>query len=163
MNCILTKPYPLDINYLVQSNGYVFSLKTRNYVSTHLGSKGYHLIRVQTKNKIKSIPLGRMVLTAFDRLPITGEECHHIDNNKSNNDISNLKWITGLENIRLRDLEGFTAKGEKLSRANLTEEKVKHMRLLYSLGWTQRMLADKYSMDHGSVGRIVRREHWRHV
>lgn len=48
-----------------------------------------------------------------------------------------------------------------IAAAKLTPTKVYEMRQLYSEGWTQRALADKYNMSVVQVGRICRGESWR--
>ena len=82
--------------YFIQSNGQVISLygkKARILKPQKNGSK-YLYVRIKGKNK----KIHRLVSQAFidniDNKPIT----HHKDNNKYNNDVSNLQWATAKEN-----------------------------------------------------------------
>lgn len=45
--------------------------------------------------------------------------------------------------------------------ARLTPDQVLEMRELYSQGWTQRALGERFNLGVGQVGRIVRGEAWR--
>ncbi len=68
------------------------------------------------------------------------------------------------DNNRDRDVRGRTAKGERASKAKLTEEQVLEIRARYSKGdCTQRSIALDYDVDHKSICEIVNRKTWRHV
>jgi transcriptional regulator len=47
------------------------------------------------------------------------------------------------------------ARGERHSKAVLTDEQVRHMRLLRAAGWTYSSLADKFNVSLGCVAHIV--------
>jgi hypothetical protein len=53
--------------------------------------------------------------------------------------------------------------GEKHFNSSITEEDVRRMREAYLFGAKQTDLCSVYGMYQGSVGKIVRRESWRHV
>jgi len=64
-------------------------------------SCGYHQVQLYQNGKRKLCYVHRLVLLAFKGYPDQpGMECHHIDINTSNNCISNLEWVTRLENMR---------------------------------------------------------------
>ena len=46
----------------------------------------------------------------------------------------------------------------------LNEDKVREIRAKYASGhYSQRQLAAEYGITQCNIGRVVRREHWRHV
>lgn len=49
------------------------------------------------KPSSRVVAIARLVLTAFTRKPNKGEACVHLDGNRSNNHVSNLRWATYAE------------------------------------------------------------------
>lgn len=62
----------------------------------HKNTKGYCKVKVNGKYR----HIGRIVLEAFIGFPTDGLQCDHIDRNRANNHISNLRWVTPPENSR---------------------------------------------------------------
>ena len=54
-------------------------------------------------------------------------------------------------------------KGEKNSKAKLSSEIVKEIRILYQGDHTQRSLARKFGVCKSTIGYITRQEHWRGI
>ena len=73
-------------------------------------------------------------------------EVDHIDRNKENNRLENLRLIY---------------KDENLCR-KLTYEEAEEIRKRYASGEKQRTLAKEYGISKTSVGEIVRRETYKH-
>lgn len=59
--------------------------------------------------------------------------------------------------------KGRQARGERNSKAKLTEEQVRQIRQLHSQGWIYKRLASAFGVCKGSIARIVRREAWGHL
>ncbi len=62
---------------------------------------GYFYVNLYNKQGKKKYKIHRLLLLAFK--PINNPElyqCNHIDGNKQNNNINNLEWCTGSENIK---------------------------------------------------------------
>lgn len=53
--------------------------------------------------------------------------------------------------------------GEKHPLARLTEDKVKEIRRMSELGWPNSRIAAEFGVSTQHVGKVVRRENWRHV
>ena len=53
--------------------------------------------------------------------------------------------------------------GENSPHSKLHEADVREMRRLYAAGWTHKSLAVKFDVGKSVVGRILRREKWKHV
>lgn len=63
-------------------------------------SSGYISVILKRKGYVKNLLVHRLVAIAF--LPNTNdlEQVNHIDGNKMNNTVTNLEWITRIDNIR---------------------------------------------------------------
>lgn len=68
-------------------------------MSPVLNHKGYYTISFRVNGKDKRFLLHRLIATAFIPNPYNKPQIDHIDTNKSNNSIENLRWTTQLENM----------------------------------------------------------------
>lgn len=80
------------------------SLK-RPRVSEHIiaqctNHSGYKRVNLWKNNKGKKYSVHRLVASAFIENTYNKEQVNHIDENKANNCVSNLEWVTQLENHR---------------------------------------------------------------
>lgn len=90
------KTIPGIKDLLVSSKGRI--KKYGNLVSPHLGGRAKEYWRICIHGKHYMVH--RLVLMAFVGFPHSNEyQCMHLDNNKKNNEIGNLKWGTQLENM----------------------------------------------------------------
>lgn len=60
---------------------------------------GYLIVRLYKDGNGKDNQVGRVVLSAFKGCAPNGYECDHIDSDTSNNNLSNLRWLSPRENI----------------------------------------------------------------
>lgn len=63
-------------------------------------NQGYENVVFSNNGKIKNNLVHRLVAIAFIPNPDNKPNVNHIDCNPKNNDLSNLEWVTQLENIR---------------------------------------------------------------
>jgi len=92
---------PFFSKYAASKKGEILTKKTKNYT---FGSKSGDYMRIEiykdlnTKTTLEYVH--RLVALAFYGVPINNENyvCH-LDNNKLNNQYTNLKWCTQSENI----------------------------------------------------------------
>ena len=77
----------------------------------------------------------RLVLMHFDRMPLPGEECNHIDYNGLNNRIDNLEWLTHSQN-QLHSSERLSKakRGGNHGRALVTDEQAIEIKRLRKQG-----------------------------
>lgn len=87
-----------DGKYQVSTWGRVRSL--RGILAPYENHKGYLKVGLMKDGKCNKHRINRLVAEAFidnpDNLPFVD----HIDGNKQNNSITNLRWITNLDNNR---------------------------------------------------------------
>lgn len=85
-------------NYEISNMGNVKNIKTGRVLKSGLSGTGYIIIRLCKNNKATNHYIHKLVANAFLDNP-DGKTCvDHIDNNKTNNDLSNLRFATHLEN-----------------------------------------------------------------
>ena len=86
--------------YKIYPDGKVYSIKLKKYIDGHKNKRGYYaftLYNLEGKRKHKG--LHQLLAMAFIPNPNNYEIVRHLDDNKDNNCLSNLKWGTIKENI----------------------------------------------------------------
>lgn len=109
--------------YFVASDGMVFNGDLNRYLKQR--ERGGYLSVVLNDDNCKkhtSIPVHNLVASCFIRLLERGENVHHKDHNRKNNNLSNLEIIDGGEHTRMhwRDgtMNGVAAKvSERMTKA----------------------------------------------
>ena len=100
--------------YEVSNLGKVRNIKSGRMLKPHLNHNGYLKHHLYRHDKQKELFLHRILATAFIDNPGKKPQVNHIDENKLNNDLSNLEWCTVRENL----IHGTRTKrvAEKLSK-----------------------------------------------
>lgn len=86
-------------NYLIYDDGRVQNKKTKRFLKQFFNKKdGYYLVALSKNGKRKNFTIHRLVgLHYLEK--IEGKDCiDHIDRNKTNNHVSNLRWCNYSEN-----------------------------------------------------------------
>ena len=84
--------------YEVSNLGRVRNIKSGRVLKPFLTKNGYLMHGLYENNKRKTLLLHRIIATAFIDNPEAKPCVNHIDENKLNNDLSNLEWCTEREN-----------------------------------------------------------------
>jgi hypothetical protein len=83
--------------YLISTRGRVKN--TKNHImKPQLDKDGYYRIGLTTNNKQKNFIVSRLVATAFIPNPHNLPQADHINKNRTDNNVGNLRWFTSLEN-----------------------------------------------------------------
>jgi len=85
-------------NYQISNFGNVKNIKTNRILKQRLRYDGYKDITLCINNKKYYKLAHRLVIEAFLDNVDSKPCCDHIDNNKENNNINNLRWATTKEN-----------------------------------------------------------------
>lgn len=106
----------------------------------------------------------RLVLETYVGSCPVGMQGRHLNDNKQDNKIKNLRWGTPQENMDDRMKIGHTAYGEKHGRAKLTERNVRMIIYMYRTGlFLQKEIAKIYKVDKTLISLIINKKSWRHL
>ena len=83
--------------YEVSSCGQIKSLR-KGVLLTPYKINGYYVVRLCKNGKMKNCKVHRLVAIAFIPNPENKAFVDHIDTNRSNNRVENLRWVTRQEN-----------------------------------------------------------------
>ena len=165
--------------YEVSDSGRVKSLsgghRQARVLSPGLPKAGYRAVMLHKDGKRVRRAVHVLVGLAFLPLkPTSRHEIRHLDGNRDNNRADNLKWGTGGDNAKDREVHGRTARGVRHGMygvalagqangyAKLTDNQVREIRRLAG-SMSQRAIARKFGVHQGSVWKIIHRKSWAHV
>lgn len=93
------RDYP---NYAVSNFGNVLNIRRQLFLRQYQNGKGYNTVGLCKNGKEKKYHIHRLIAEHFipnpDNLPVID----HIDGNRTNNEISNLRWATHQTNSQNR-------------------------------------------------------------
>ena len=84
--------------YQVSSFGRVKRIKTDRILTSHKNSGGYLRVDLSKNSVVYAKSIHRLVAQAFIPNPENKSQVNHIDEDKTNNKVSNLEWMTAKEN-----------------------------------------------------------------
>lgn len=131
---------------LSKSNGYLYATLCRGSVARRMF-------------------VAKLMLEAFVGPRPAGYQTRHLDGNRTNNTIQNLRWGTTTENGMDRRLHG-TQKGTNHHKAILTEEIVAEVRKRFKkrcLVNGAKAMAKEFGVSHHAMEKAIRGEAWFHV
>ncbi|MFM1691784.1 NUMOD4 motif-containing HNH endonuclease [Aeromonas salmonicida] len=114
-----------------------------------------------TGRKRQLVRVHRAVLESFVGLPPQdGYVARHLNDDRSNNHLTNLAWGSHGDNMRDRDLNGGTCVGVAQKASKLTNEEVSKIFFSEESGV---LLASRYGVSPSAISLIRRGKSWRHV
>lgn len=167
MKKIIYSNYPLKYDYYVTEDGKIYSDVSKKYLSVRLDKDGYEKVRlIGIDNKRHQYSVHRLILSNFN--PIDNMEnlqVNHKDGIKTNNNLSNLEWMTCQENIshavenKLRNQKGDSNYFHKLNE----EEVLEMIKLIQTKQYSNIELGKKFGVHADTVGRIKHKKLWKHL
>lgn len=89
----------LDTHYSISNDGQVRNDKT-NKILSQSTQQDYKHVTLNIDGKAKRMKVHRLVAQTFLENPENKPYVNHKDGNRSNNDVSNLEWVTPSENTK---------------------------------------------------------------
>lgn len=80
--------------YAVTEDGKIYSYKRQTFLKPSISSNGYYGVTLSKDSNIKRFLVHRLVATAYLDNPNNLPLVNHKDENKLNNEVSNLEWCT---------------------------------------------------------------------
>jgi hypothetical protein len=104
--------------YKITKGGDLFSCKKNIMMRFQVDKDGYNVTEICKNKKAKKISRHRLLALQFisNDDPINKIQVDHIDRNKSNNSLDNLRWVTPSQNMRNKDRYGVVRQGKSIDR-----------------------------------------------
>lgn len=134
--------------------------------------QGYYRLTLCKNGKKYDRSIHRLVAESFADIVPEGLQVAHLDGNKNNNSLKNLKFVTAKENASHKITHGTvpegkrngrhtkpdsTPRGEKHGQSKLSWEKVREIRASKE---PSRKLGKKYGVSHANILNIKRNKIW---
>lgn len=90
--------FPELSNYRISKTGNIYTNDSNNIIN-HRISNGYKMVGLNTLNGYKTYTLHRLVAMTFIPNPNNYPVVNHINENRMDNKVENLEWVTQKENV----------------------------------------------------------------
>lgn len=119
---------------------------------------GFYLsVSIKTSNNpsiFKPIRVHRLVAEQFIGKIGEGMEVDHIDGDRTNNKLNNLRIVSHAENIKNAKQRGVFDKGQNAFKGKLKKEQIKEIQSLISNGLDNAGIAKIYGIDKSNISRV---------
>lgn len=131
-------------------------------VDPKVNSQGYKTIKAGTPPR--TIYLHRAIAETFLGFPPSDNyQVAHYDGNRTNNSVSNLRWVTQKENEADKRRHGTDIRGSSIAWSKLDEQKVRWLREEAAKGTQIRALAATLGVSYSTARYAIRGINWQHV
>ena len=115
-----------NTNYLIFRNGAILSkgfdkFHPPRFIKKSIDNRGYYICILSNNKKKKTYQLHRLIALQFIPNPHNKTDVDHIDGNKLNNNINNLRWLSHIENCNAFEIK---RRNNKSGYKNISWDKV---------------------------------------
>lgn len=127
-----------------------------------VGQRGYLNYYVRCGKQRKHVYLHTLLALAYKSNPYGYTQVRHLDGNKLNNKLNNLKWGTQAQNNEDKRRHGTDNSGERCGTGKLKEVEVRQVWSLLQEGdATQSEIARTYGVARSTINDILHNRTWR--
>jgi len=145
--------------YLLYEDGRLIN-KLGKELRWHEGYSGYLITQLTFKGKRIGKSQHRLLAETFIPNPNNLTDVDHIDGDRKNNKLTNLRWLSHGENIKHSyNLKNRSATGINNARCTTDEQTVKEICVLLEKGLLPAKIRD-LGYDYSTVRKIRSRENW---
>lgn len=148
--------------YKVYEDGTVISKRTDKPLVTPINDRGYKLVQIWDEGKLRTFTLHKLVSLVFHGETPSGLEVDHKDNNKLNNHINNLAFVSRSANIKkmwehqgTSSISGFNSHCIKYS-----EDEFKEVLALIQQGTPNREILTRTRIKRGTLIKLRNGTHF---
>jgi hypothetical protein len=153
--------------YIINRDCNIFSLYYGIYLEDIINENGYHLVSLNTKDgKRIQRRIHRLGMMTFCYFPGCEElQVDHKDGNKDNNNISNLEWVTGKENVNRAINLGLRKSWSSQNNpmAKLTNEQVLDIVNMIINKVPDKIIFEKYSINISLLDKLIYGKTWNNI
>jgi hypothetical protein len=154
------KTHPYYEMYQITPTGEVKDTRTGKIRKPHL-ARGYLRVNLRVNNAYKFEFIHALVAETYIGLRPEGLVVNHIDGNKVNNCVHNLEFVTYSENLKHAYRTGLKSNvGEKHSQAIFSNNQVKEIKRMISLGIKNVKIAEQFGVGPTVISHIKRGHTW---
>ena len=149
-----------DTRYFATFEGEVINGDTGRQLSKTKDAGGYFCVNLYDPAK-HTVRVHKIIAECF--LGESDLVVNHIDGDKTNNDITNLEYITPSENTQHAYDIGLKPKGSAVSWAKLNEDIVAEIKLMFVNKVSSTAIAKQFGVSVGTISNIRSGRAWRSV
>lgn len=157
--------------YEISTCGKLRDKQTQTIYKTNIDNKGYERVTIyigfeNKKIKNKNILIHRAVACTFVPNSNNQKLVEHIDGNKLNNYVDNLKWCTHKEKALKTKINTTNIEGCNNINSTLNKEDIVFIRTHYIKNNKQygtRALARKFNVDHTTISNIINYKTYKNI
>jgi len=115
--------------YEASTDGRIRNIKTGRILKQRMSSDGYFIVDIQIEKKNRTFKTHRLIADTFLEKDLVRVEVDHINRNKTDNKVTNLRWVTRIENMQNVDWEN-------VIRKRISIDKIKEIIYFFEKGKT---------------------------
>ena len=142
-------------DYKVSEEGVVYSIKNNVPLKPLNNGNGYLKVNLWKNGKLYNKYIHRLVAEEFIPNPSSLKYVDHIDRDKSNNHVSNLRWVSAKENTENTAQFPRYSKSRK-GHKEYPKELVLQIKKEYNSGEGVMSLSRKYNIPRQSISRFIK-------
>lgn len=135
--------------YKIYSNGTIWSDYYKKFLVPEIDEKGYHRVVFYNNGNRKHFQVHRLVAFLFLDNPNNLSDVNHKDENKNNNDVSNLEWCDKQYN------NDYGTRNQRISLANSKQIRCIETNQIFI---SAKEAEDKLGIDASSIRKVCRGE-----